>query len=233
MSTPKIRGDNSNLDRIAHETEVCGAGGVPPGGMPPSGAPPSGALPPGDIPSGEGVPPTRPESFMDDLGKKCDEGRQEVEYTVSRFIKNPALVADAVSEAISSLIASGGRDSKGELVRNVKGYLFIRARWFAYDALRRSPSDNPQNVSLSDPSREVRILDKTANAFSRRVEEDDLMKVALNALTPDDRKLIHMWFVERMPTRKIAEHLNVSEPTVRNRVRRLCGKMRSAIDGRA
>lgn len=57
------------------------------------------------------------------------------------------------------------------------------------------------------------------------------VKVAMRQLTPEDRELLLMSFVERLHTREIAEILSVSVVTVRSRLRRALEKLTHFVGG--
>lgn len=224
MSSPTIRGDGPYLNHATQETEAGEPGGTPAS----------------DVAAEKGAGSARPPSYIDGVGSECVACREEVERIVLRAVRNPALVKDVVDEAILRLIASGGLDAGGEKVRNVPGYLIRASHRLALDELRRKSSpDRPQNVSLSSAAGidlKGVTLDPAARSFAERVEDDDTMKAmlgALSALTPEERALIRMRFVEGKSARDIAEKLEVVPATVRNRLKNLYRKMRSVVDGRA
>ena len=143
-------------------------------------------------------------------------------FLVGRAGLHAADVEDVAQEVFLRLM----RYEKGELVDHPQAYLYkvaanVATEW-SIRARNRQPHDQKWLAELID-------REQPESQLERSQLEDEIER-ALNTLTPYQRKVLKLYFVDQMAYAEIAAHLGESVRSVTRQFRKSYDKLRRELD---
>lgn len=143
-----------------------------------------------------------------------------------RMVGSRAPAEDVTQEAFISIWRSGGRydRSRGSVRTWVLGIVHNRA----IDGLRRSQVHDKRRAGDEGIAERLESADRTDVEVARR-EESGIVREALNALPPEQTKVIELAYFGGFTHTEIAEMLDTPVGTIKGRMRLGLGKMRQSL----
>lgn len=135
-------------------------------------------------------------------------------YGTARRICGDDLAADVVQEVFLRV----WKDDKFDHERaSIRTYLLTMTRGVAVDSVRKSLAtrNRDDRHAVGNP-----VIDDDDDGRSiLALEAHQYVRVALEALSPNEREVLVIAFYERLTYRRIAERLGIPEGTVKSRAR--------------
>lgn len=130
-----------------------------------------------------------------------------------RMVRDAALADDVTQETFLSVYRNRHRLDPD---RSIKAYVLRIAHNAALQQLSRQG-----RVELRDFQADDRLVDEAAGVISRITERErgQLVEQAMEGMAAAERSILQLRFVEALKLREIAEVLECTERTVRNRLR--------------
>jgi RNA polymerase sigma factor (sigma-70 family) len=161
---------------------------------------------------------------MDDTDQILKEIYQEYASRLYAYglqiCPDKVLVEDALHDVFLDLLRNRKTFLKAENKRN---YLFAAVRYKIYRQMRGMPEylDINQTGMMADPSCEERLIEDE----QARLQEA-LSKEMLASLTPRQREILYLRFVEKMHFQEIASFLSIAPQSAQNLFGRAIARLR-------
>ncbi|MDE5764837.1 MAG: sigma-70 family RNA polymerase sigma factor [Ruminococcus sp.] len=139
-------------------------------------------------------------------------------------LKNPSYAEDAVSDAFERIVRKIGRIGNPES-SETRSYIVKIIKNTAIDQYRRNTVFYRRNQPIDEETE--RIPDSSVNV-ENMIIQDGVESLTEN-LSSSDRKIIELRFDEQMQWREVAEHLSLTEATVRKRFERAKKKLKGEL----
>ncbi|MDE6774863.1 MAG: sigma-70 family RNA polymerase sigma factor [Ruminococcus sp.] len=139
-------------------------------------------------------------------------------------LKNSAYAEDAVSDAFERIVRKISRIGSPES-SETRSYIIKVIKNTAIDQYRRNTVFYRRNRPIDEETE--RIPDSSVNVENVIIQ--DSMASLTEKLSDSDRKIIELRFNEQMPWREVAEHLSLTETTVRKRFERARKKLKGEL----
>ena len=145
--------------------------------------------------------------------------REGVRLLARRELRNPADVDDVVQETMSRVLATL---RAGRQIQNPGGFARTIARNVIADLYRGHKHDAGPSPAAADPP------DPHPDPLARAVqdEEETAVRAALDQLSPPDRELLRLCFVEEMKPGEVARARGEPPERVRKRLQRALERLR-------
>lgn len=178
-------------------------------------------------------------AYLERVAWECVECRAEVVKLIAAKVNDDALAEEVVDKAIERVFARADRYGVEDEIENVKAFLVTTAERLLLDALAGKSSEDKlkrKAVSLDDEANvgvRNEVLDASAEALAGRLEVNQMARLALRNIEPEDMKLIQMRFELDMSFEQIGRELGVSHVTVSHRLEKLLATMRTELERQA
>src|ERR1044072_7091957 len=170
------------------------------------------------------------DSYLDRVARECLEYKRDAESEILSRGQSRGDAEEIVDEAIVSVFTYAARYGLEKKIVDVKSFLIKTARHLLIDAWRKKRrADTLQTVSLDEADEELlnQAVDSSDESILQHIEANELAKIALRNATDEQLHLFRMWFIDEMTIEEIAARLNVTVPTVKNRMKRLLASLGS------
>jgi len=147
-------------------------------------------------------------------------------YNVSfKFLKSSVLAEEVVQDVFLKIWLKRNEMSA---IRDFKAYLFIMARNFIFDRMRKMAYETAAQAELK---KAPFYIDDTEHLV-RHHQCEQLLKEAVELLPPQQKQVYYLAKVEGLSHEKIAEKMQISRLTVKAHMARALHNIRRYLDGR-
>ena len=154
-----------------------------------------------------------------------DNYRGTVYGVALKFLKSPALAEEIVQDVFMKLWLK-----RGEMVavKQLDAYLFIMARNFIFDRIKKMAYETAAQTSLTKPEPSV---DDT-EYLVRRHQCEQLLQQAIDQLPPQQKQVYYYAKVNGLSHEMIAEKMLLSKHTVKKHMAMALQAIKKYLDGR-
>ncbi|WP_262695912.1 RNA polymerase sigma factor [Kordiimonas aquimaris] len=138
-----------------------------------------------------------------------------------RICADDQLAFDAVQDAWITLSASLRKLNDP---RSFRSWTYKTVRWRVYDLLRKQSKENKAVIAVSDEQCEY-------DSYNEVAATSDQLSTQLARLSPQDRQIITLFYLEELKTVEIASILEIPIGTVKSRLSRARSQLRQQMTG--
>lgn len=160
------------------------------------------------------------DSYVARVAQECLRHEEEVRRHIMTQTDDHDLAGDVVAAAIQRVIEYAKLHGLTKEIYNVISFLTFTARDLLIDTQARKLKAAKVETKNRDNSQGAEVMNTTVDeqlteTILSRIETDELMRRLPAAATAQQKELFHLYFVEGLHFKEIAELLQISEDRVR------------------